>query len=57
MSKKPLSDEERDQLGKLEVQPEEQIDTADLPEAPGASWNDARRGDSVHPTKEPGPSR
>lgn len=53
MSKKPLSPEERDQLAKLAALPEDQIDTADIPEAPEASWTDVRRADLYRPVKKP----
>jgi len=53
MSKKLLSPEERDQLAKLAALPEDQIDTADIPEAPEASWTDVRRADLYRPVKKP----
>lgn len=53
MSKKPLSSEERDQLARLGALPEDQIDTADIPEAPEASWTDVRRAELYRPVKKP----
>jgi uncharacterized protein (DUF4415 family) len=53
MSKRPLSPEEREQLAKLAALPEDQIDTADIPEAPEASWTDVRRADLYRPVKKP----
>jgi len=53
MSKKPFSAEEREQLAKLAALPEDQIDTADIPEAPESSWTDVRRADLYRPVKKP----
>jgi len=43
MSKKALSPELQDQLDKLAALPDEQIDTADIPEASPEAWLHARR--------------
>jgi uncharacterized protein (DUF4415 family) len=53
MRQNPIRDEERDQLAKLAALPEDQIDTADIPEAPEASWTDVRRADLYRPVKTP----
>ncbi|MCX8252685.1 hypothetical protein RHAL1_P00014 (plasmid) [Beijerinckiaceae bacterium RH AL1] len=53
MSRKELNPEELDQLVKLEALPDEQIDTADIPEAPAENWIHARRGDLYRPLKQP----
>lgn len=45
MSKKALSPELQDQLDKLVALPDEQIDTADIPEASPEGWLHARRPD------------
>jgi uncharacterized protein (DUF4415 family) len=47
-----LSREEREQLAKLAELPDEQIDTADIPEAPEEHWVDARRGGLYRPVKK-----
>ena len=52
MSKMEHSPERQAQLARLEVLPDDQIDTADIPEAPAESWDVARRG--LHrPIKKP----
>ena len=43
MSKKALSPKLQDQLDKLAVLPDEQIDTADIPEASPEAWLHAHR--------------
>ena len=53
MSKKDFSAEERDQLAKLAALPDDQIDTADIPEAPAENWVHARRGELYRPLKQP----
>lgn len=53
MSKKALSPEQLDQLAKLEALPDDQIDTADIPEAPAENWMHARRGELYRPIKQP----
>lgn len=53
MSRKELNPEELDQLAKLEALPDEQIDTADIPEVPAENWIHARRGDLYRPLKQP----
>ena len=51
--KKKFSKAERDMLRKLEALPDSQIDTKDIPEAPGKNWPLARRGDFYRPIKQP----
>ena len=51
MSKKALSPELQGQLDQLAVLPDEQIDTADIPEASPEAWLHARRPDLYRPTK------
>ncbi len=53
MNRKALIPDELDQLTKLAALPEEQIDTADIPEAPAGSWIHARRGELYRPLKQP----
>jgi uncharacterized protein (DUF4415 family) len=53
MSKKAFSPEQLEQLAKIAALPEEQIDTADIPEAPTESWIHARRGELYRPLKQP----
>jgi len=53
MSKRTLSREQRDQLARLAALPDDQIDTADIPEAPPENWVHARRGDLYRPLKQP----
>ncbi len=53
MSRKALSPDELDQLAKLAALPEDQIDTADIPEAPAENWIHARRGELYRPLKQP----
>lgn len=53
MSSKMLSREEQEQLAKLVGLPDEEIDTADIPEAPEENWVDARRGGLYRPVKQP----
>lgn len=43
MSRKPFSQEEREQLAALATLPDDQIDTSDIPEAPAENWVHARR--------------
>ena len=53
MSRKALSAEERVQLDKLAVLPDDRIDTVDIPEAPAENWIHARRGELYRPRKQP----
>jgi uncharacterized protein (DUF4415 family) len=53
MSRKDLSDEEREQLAELALLPDAAIDTNDIPEAPAENWVDARRGRLYRPIKQP----
>lgn len=53
MSKKALSPEQLDQLTKLAALPDDEIDTADIPEAPAENWVHARRGELYRPLKQP----
>jgi uncharacterized protein (DUF4415 family) len=52
MKRKPLSKAERDQLTKLAALPDDDIDTADIPEAPAENWIYARRGEFYRPRKQ-----
>ena len=52
MSKTARSPEHLDQLARLAALPDDQIDTADIPEAPAESWKEARRG-LYRPIKKP----
>jgi uncharacterized protein (DUF4415 family) len=53
MSRKELKPEQLERLAKLAELPDEQIDTADIPEAPAANWIHARRGELYRPLKQP----
>lgn len=53
MSRKDLSQEQRDQLAKLADLPDDQIDTLDIPEAPAENWVHAHRGHLYRPLKQP----
>ena len=53
MSKKALSTELQSQLDALAVLPDEQIDTADIPEAPPEAWLHARQPSLYRPIKKP----
>ena len=53
MNKKILERELQEQLERLEALPDEQIDTADIPEAPADSWLHARRPNLYRPVKKP----
>jgi uncharacterized protein (DUF4415 family) len=53
MSTKALSPEQLDQLARLAALPDDQIDTADIPEAPAENWVHARRGLFYRPIKQP----
>jgi hypothetical protein len=44
MSGADLTSTERDQLARLSVVPDDEIDTGDIPEAPAEHWRKARRG-------------
>ncbi|MFC3326042.1 BrnA antitoxin family protein [Mesorhizobium cantuariense] len=51
MSRKDLSQDQRNQLSKLADLPDSEIDTSDIPEAP--AWIHARRGHLYRPLKQP----
>jgi len=51
--KKALSPEQLAQLAAIAALPEDEIDTADIPEAPVENWVHARRGDLYRPLKQP----
>lgn len=53
MSNKPLSREEQDEIARLSALSDEEIDTADIPEAPAENWLDAKRGGFYRPLKRP----
>ncbi len=53
MSRNALNAEQLDQLARLAALPDDQIDTADIPEAPVGNWVHARRGDLYRPLKQP----
>jgi len=53
MSKKALSPELQNQLENLAALRDEQIDTADIPEAPPEAWLHARRPGLYRPIKKP----
>ena len=53
MNKKILERELQEQLERLEALPDEQIDTADIPEAPADAWLHARRPNLYRPVKKP----
>ncbi len=53
MSRKDFSAAELEQLAKLAALPDDQIDTADIPQAPVENWMHARRGDLYRPLKQP----
>ncbi len=53
MSKKELSPEQREQLARVAALPDDQIDTADIPEAPAENWVYARRSNLYRPLKQP----
>lgn len=52
MSKKAFSREELDQLEKRAALPDNQIDTADIPEAPAENWAFARGSAFYRPVKQ-----
>lgn len=51
--KKALGPEWLGQLAAIAALPEDQIDTADIPEAPAENWNLARRSVLYRPLKQP----
>lgn len=53
MSNKPFSQEEQEQLARLSALRDDEIDTADIPEAPAENWSDAKRGRFYRPLKRP----
>ncbi len=53
MKKTRFSPAEREALKKLAAMAADEIDTNDIPEAPAANWNEARRGELYRPVKEP----
>ena len=52
MNRKALSPEQLEQLAKVAAMPDDEIDVADIPEAPAESWLYARRG-LYRPLKQP----
>lgn len=53
MSKKEFNREQKIQLAKIAAQPDDEIDIADIPEAPEENWVHARRGNLYRPLKLP----
>ena len=53
MSKTKLSSGDLAQLAAIAALPDDQIDTADIPEAPAENWLLARRGEFYRPLKQP----
>ena len=53
MSKAKLSPADFAQLARIAALPDDQIDTADIPEAPVENWIHARRGEFFQPRKQP----
>ncbi len=53
MNKKMLSPDLQQQLERLEALPDDQIDTAEIPEAPAEAWRHARRPGLYRPLKKP----
>ena len=53
MSKAKLSPADLAQLAWIAELPDDQIDTADIPEAPVENWIHARRGEFYRPLKKP----
>jgi len=53
MKKTMRSAELQAQLDRLAVLPDDQIDTADIPEAPAENWRHARRPGLYRPIKKP----
>ncbi len=49
---RPFSTEELRELRELAALPDAEIDTVDIPAAPGEAWVDARRGDLYRPVKQ-----
>ncbi len=53
MKKTERSAELQAQLDRLETLPDSEIDTSDIPEAPAANWQHARRPGLYRPIKKP----
>lgn len=53
MLRTTLDPELQGQLDRLAELPDDQIDTADIPEAPAEAWQHARRPDLYRPLKKP----
>jgi len=53
MSRKTLDPELQAQLERLAALPDDEIDTADIPEAPAENWAYARRPGLYRPIKKP----
>ena len=53
MNRKDLSPEQHAEVAKLAALPDDEIDTADIPEAPAENWIYARRGELYRPLKQP----
>jgi uncharacterized protein (DUF4415 family) len=53
MNNPDLDAEQLAQLARLAALPDEEIDTADIPEAPVENWLQARRGERRRPLKQP----
>ncbi|WP_158816219.1 BrnA antitoxin family protein [Methylocapsa sp. S129] len=53
MGRKKRNAAQLDELVKLAAIPDDQIDTADIPEAPAENWIHARRGELYRPLKQP----
>lgn len=51
--KRALSKRQMDDLARLAALPDDQIDTADIPEAPAENWMHARRPNLYRPVKQP----
>ncbi|WP_287105120.1 hypothetical protein [Mesorhizobium sp.] len=54
MSRKELSQVQRDQFAKPADLPDDRIDTSDIPEVPTENWINARRGHLYRPLKATG---
>jgi uncharacterized protein (DUF4415 family) len=52
MSRKTFNIDQLDQLTQIAAIPDDQIDTADIPEAPVENWIHTRRGELYRPLKQ-----
>jgi uncharacterized protein (DUF4415 family) len=52
MSRRRLSQEELDQLARLQALPDDQIDTSDIPEITEEQWARAKRANFYRPLKQ-----